>query len=288
MGSVIQYKDLSRQITIIENELDGYEEILSQLNTSVGAKVIGITGPPGAGKSTLLNALISELCIKHKVAVIAVDPSSPFSHGALLGDRLRMMQHHNNSNVYIRSLATRGVLGGLSAKTMEVADLCRNAGFDYVFIETVGVGQSEMEIVSLADVTVLVLVPESGDDIQAMKAGIMEAADMYVINKHDRDGADRLFLHLSNLLQMHHKPATILKTSAINNEGILQLLSMIEKALENPNENTLLDKVYLRVMHLLYGQCRKKINSLDFRHQLEEEIKSGNFNIHKFVKNIRF
>lgn len=284
---MIPYKELSRQITIIENELDGYEDLVSKLTYAKDTKVIGITGPPGAGKSTLLNALLTELSTTHKVAVIAVDPSSPFSHGALLGDRLRMLQHYNNQNVYIRSLATRGLLGGVSAKTMEVADLCRNAGFDYVFIETVGVGQSEIEIVSLADVTVLVLVPESGDDIQAMKAGIMEAADIYVINKFDRDGADKLFFHLSSLLQMHHKTSSVIKTSAINNQGILDLMSKIIAQLENPDKDALLNKVELRIKHLLYGHCRKKVDAIDFRNQLAIALSSSKFNIHQFVKTLK-
>ena len=183
-------KALARIISIVENETSGYEEILASLKIK-NVPVVGITGPPGAGKSTLINAILKKLTDKgKKIGVIAIDPTSPFNYGSLLGDRLRMAEHFTNEKVFIRSLATRGSLGGLSAKTIEISDVMRAFGFDYVFIETVGVGQSEVEIAGLADTTVLVLVPGYGDEVQTLKSGIMEIGDIFVINKSDQPNAD--------------------------------------------------------------------------------------------------
>ena len=164
-------KALARCISLVENEAEGYEEFLQQLPQNNSTKIIGITGPPGAGKSTLTDALIGELVKDGKVGVLCVDPSSPFNFGSLLGDRIRMSEWYNNPNVFIRSLATRGSLGGLHPRIMEIADVMKAACFDHIIIETVGVGQSEVEIAGLADITVVVLVPEGGDVIQTMKAG---------------------------------------------------------------------------------------------------------------------
>ena len=180
-------RKLAKTISVIENEANGYEELLKSLPHRDDAKIIGITGPPGAGKSTLTDALIADLVNKdRKVAVLCIDPSSPFNKGALLGDRIRMNEWFNNPNVYIRSLATRGTLGGLHPKIIEICDLLKTEYFHYVIIETVGVGQTEVEIAGLADATVVLFVPESGDEIQTMKAGLMEIADIFVVNKADR------------------------------------------------------------------------------------------------------
>ena len=175
---------LARGITIVENELNGYESLLLNLNENRRARVIGITGLPGAGKSTVVNALLHYwLKENKKIAVLAIDPSSPFNYGALLGDRIRMSEFYSNPNIYIRSLATRGALGGLNAKIIEITELVKEAPFDLVLVETVGVGQSEVEIAGLADCTVVTLVPEAGDEVQTLKAGIMEIANIFVVNK---------------------------------------------------------------------------------------------------------
>jgi LAO/AO transport system kinase len=185
---------LARVVSIVENHRDGFEQILGSLHSRTGrARRIGLTGPPGAGKSTITALLVKTFRDQGlKVGVIAVDPTSPFTGGALLGDRVRMENVALDPGVFIRSMATRGSLGGLAAATREVADVLDAFGFDILLIETVGVGQSELDVARTADSTVLVLVPESGDSIQTLKAGVMEVADIFVVNKADRPGADRL------------------------------------------------------------------------------------------------
>lgn len=185
---------LARAASIVEDHRAGYDRLMGHLHARVGrARRIGITGPPGAGKSTLVTLLVAHLRESGaRVGVIAVDPTSPFTGGSLLGDRVRMEQVALDPGVFIRSMATRGSLGGLSARTNEVADVLDAFGFDVVLVETVGVGQSELDVARTADSTVVVLVPESGDSIQTLKAGVMEIADVFVVNKADRTGADRL------------------------------------------------------------------------------------------------
>jgi LAO/AO transport system kinase len=185
---------LARAISVVENARPGFERLLGEVHRSLGrARRIGITGPPGAGKSTIVERLVSHYrAAGLKVAVVAVDPTSPFTGGALLGDRIRMESIALDQGVYIRSMATRGSLGGLATTTREVCDLFDAAGFDRILVETVGVGQSELDVARMADSTVLVLVPESGDGIQTLKSGVMEVADIFVVNKADRAGADKL------------------------------------------------------------------------------------------------
>ncbi|MCX6310089.1 MAG: methylmalonyl Co-A mutase-associated GTPase MeaB [Bacteroidetes bacterium] len=280
---------LARAITIVENELEGSSELLKSLDLQKAAPIVGITGPPGAGKSTLISSLISHLTSQgKKVAVIAVDPTSPFNFGSLLGDRLRMSEHFTNPNVFIRSLATRGSLGGLSAKTIEVSDVVRAAGFDLVIIETVGVGQSEVEIAGLADTTVLVLVPESGDEVQALKSGIMEIADIYVVNKSDRDGANTF---VKNLLALAHPREgsnwipRIIKTIATKKEGAEELYATIlahqEEAITNSRKAYLFSE---KAWRLIQQARTKDLNKEDLRIQIANEILGGTFQLYIFVE----
>ena len=233
-----ELRALSRLISMAENRDPKIPVILGQLFKKLGhAKIIGITGPPGAGKSTLTNLLVKDIRSKNKkVAVIAVDPVSPFSGGALLGDRIRLQEHFNDPCVFIRSLSTRGKLGGLSVAAREVSELVDAFGFDYVILETVGVGQSEVDIRKIADVTLLVLVPEWGDGIQTLKSGILEIADLFVVNKSDREGADRIALELKNMLQIAEKNSPVLMTQQSDEESIKRVLAEIEKFLVEKRE----------------------------------------------------
>jgi len=283
------FKSTARAITIIENELEGYEEILFELSSSSSTPIIGITGPPGAGKSTLMNALVNYFTGKNKkIAVVAVDPTSPFNYGSLLGDRLRLSSFFNHPGVFIRSLASRGSLGGLSEKIIEVTDLLRNSNFDYIFVETVGVGQSEVEIAGLADTTVVVFVPESGDDIQTMKSGIMEIADIFVVNKCDREGADRFASNLQHLIRAKKNNdwvVPVVKTSATNNEGIEEVVIQLEKhqSANTGNEK----KIFLlaeKAYRLLQRNRMKGINKEIIQRSLEKTYEQPTFNLYKWVK----
>ena len=227
---------LARAISLIEDEAPGGAELVRQLFPHTGrAYLIGITGPPGSGKSTLVDRLTTEIRRQEKtVGVVAVDPTSPFSGGAILGDRVRMQAHAGDTGVFIRSMATRGHLGGLARGTSEVALVLDAAGRDIVIIETVGVGQDEIDIVRTADVSVVTIVPGSGDEVQALKAGIMEIADIFVVNKADREGADRTAASIeANLSLQTFNPAewrpTILKTEATTGRGVPELLAAIER-----------------------------------------------------------
>jgi len=290
-NDVVQHqKKLSRAISLIENQSPGYEEILSSLQPK-NVPVIGITGPPGAGKSTLTNALLKEMVDRQKtVAVLCVDPSSPFNLGSLLGDRIRMADWYNHPNVFIRSLASRGSLGGLHPAIIEITELLKSSFFDYIIIETIGVGQSEVEIAGLADITLVVLVPEAGDEIQTMKAGLMEIADLFVVNKSDRPDADlfvknlRLMLAPAFALKKHH--IQVLKTVAILHTGIADLFQAIEVLLHEEKNNErkyflLAEKAY----HLIEKKRMKEIDKAGLKEKIKEQYNKPGFNLFNFIKN---
>ena len=227
-------RSVARGISLVENEVPEASKLLKSLYKNTGnAYIIGVTGPPGAGKSTITNNLTKFLREKnYKVGIIAVDPTSPFTGGALLGDRIRMQEIGTEEDVFIRSMATRGSLGGLAKKAKEACEVLDAAGKDFVIIETVGVGQSELDIAQTADTTIVVLVPESGDAVQTMKAGLMEIGDIFVINKSDREGADALAVALRTMLHLKMKETDnwetkVVKTIGTQNKGIDDLLAEI-------------------------------------------------------------
>ncbi len=229
-GSV---RDTARLITIVENELPEAAAAMQSIFSHTGrAYTIGFTGPPGAGKSTLVDKVTLQLCRQEKkVGIVAIDPSSPFSGGALLGDRIRMRDIITEKDVFIRSVSTRGSMGGLSRAAGDIAKILDASGKDVVIIETVGVGQDEVDIFKTADTSVLVLMPGAGDDIQSIKAGIMEIADIFVVNKADREGAEGLITSIRQMLDLNTKPGPwrppIIKTAATLNEGIDELLAAV-------------------------------------------------------------
>ena len=281
-------KALARCISLVENEVPGYETLLQLLPPSQ-KPIIGITGPPGAGKSTLTDALIGYLISENKkVGILCIDPSSPFNLGALLGDRIRMSDWYNNPNVFIRSLATRGSLGGLHPKIIEISDVLKASPVDYIIIETVGVGQSEIEIAGLADCTIVVLVPEAGDEVQTMKAGLMEIADIFVVNKADRPDADLFVRNLRLMLApaFHKKdiPIPIIKTVASQKKGIMELFEGITAHL---NLHQINDKrAWLLAEKTFFLIQQKRMKDID-KEALKKRIEAAGkeFNLYRFIQN---
>lgn len=280
-------KSLARAISLIENEVRGYQDFLQKLPVGK-TPVTGITGPPGAGKSTLVDALIGAWVAEgKKVAVLCVDPSSPFHLGALLGDRIRMSEWYNEPLVFIRSLASRGALGGLHPHILDIVTLLQAAGFDQILVETVGVGQSEIDITGLADTTVVVLVPEAGDEVQTMKAGLMEIADIFVVNKSDRPDAGRF---VKNLLAILPHPAAdgyqipVLQTVASKQEGIVPLMDAITTHQQRMQVSD--RKAWLlteRAFQLIQQDRMRDINKTALKSRLATAMQLPDFNLFRFI-----
>ncbi|MFN5259860.1 MAG: methylmalonyl Co-A mutase-associated GTPase MeaB [Bacteroidota bacterium] len=279
---------IARAISWVENQHPGALELLEQLQGRT--PIIGITGPPGAGKSSLVNALALHWSAQNlRTAIVAVDPSSPFNLGSLLGDRLRMPGLFLDPKVYIRSVSARGSLGGLCASIIEICDVLKQARFDHIIVETVGVGQSEIEIAGIADTTVVVTVPESGDEVQTLKSGIMEIADIFVVNKSDREGADAFANHLKKLA--HYRmgdgawEAPVVNTVAMEGTGIQALSEAIishqTQGISNQRKLHLLaEKAY----RLIQRNRMQDISLSDLRNQIAKNQTTEEFNLYRFTK----
>lgn len=281
------HQSIARAISLIENEVEGYEGFLQSLPIGK-TPITGITGPPGAGKSTLTDALIGHWTAQgKKVAILCIDPSSPFNMGALLGDRIRMSDWYNHPGVYIRSLATRGSLGGLHPYIIEITAILQTAGFDEIIVETVGVGQSEIEIAGLADTTIVVVVPEAGDEVQTMKAGLMEIADVFVVNKSDRPDADSFVKNLRLMMAPAFntdKKIEVIKTVALQKEGITELASAIEAHQQQIFINN--RKIWLlteRVYQLIARNRMKPYDKKAIYQALQAKETKEQFNLFSFV-----
>ncbi len=284
------FQTVARAISLVENARPGADELLKSIPYK-HVPVIGITGPPGAGKSTLTDALIKQFVGEEKkLAILCVDPSSSFHSGALLGDRIRMNRWYNHPGVFIRSLASRGTVGGLHPQIFQITDLLSGAGFDYILIETVGVGQSEVDIARLADLVVLVLVPESGDDIQTMKSGIMEIGDLFVVNKSDRPGAEQFLLSLKS--SIHYQTAksideiSFYQTIATEEKGIDELFAAIKKNVRHPAPARSLKLLTQKAWQLIAAQRMRDINTEALRVAIEKAMPDADFNIYRFAESL--
>ncbi len=290
---------IAKAISAVETDSDA--KILEKIFPFTGhAYHVGITGPPGAGKSTLVNAIAKKLLEKkRKIGIIAVDPTSPFSGGALLGDRVRMTDLSLHKNIFIRSMASRGSLGGLAQKTKDVAMVLDASGMEYVLIETIGVGQVELDIAQVCDTTAVVLVPESGDSIQAMKAGLLEIADIVVVNKGDREGCERIIMELKFAFDLREQKVgwhfPILKTIATKDEGIGELVDAIEAHRKYLKQSGKLEeerkaKLMLHIHELIEEKIRlhvkKKIIKEDELRKIVNEVYERRLNPYLVAKKI--
>jgi LAO/AO transport system kinase len=283
---------LARMVTLIENEAPQARRYLAELHQHAGrAHIIGVTGPPGAGKSTLVTHLVRELRRRdRKIGVVAIDPTSPFTGGAILGDRIRMMELAGDPQVFIRSMASRGSLGGLSASTRDVVRAMDAAGYDPIIIETIGTGQAEVEVMRAAQTVLVVSAPGMGDEVQAIKAGILEIADIFVVSKADKPGADQTVAELAMLLsldpnrRLHDKSKTywripVLKTSAIKDQGISQLVDAIEQHRQYLLESGMLahraqrqvrSEVEALVVHAVINALKNEVTGDEWQKVLED------------------
>ncbi len=283
---------IARLITLLENNSPGAEAELEELYGSLGkAHIIGITGAPGSGKSSLVNELTKEYRRQGKtVGIISVDPTSPYSGGAFLGDRIRMRDHHNDEGVFIRSMATRGHLGGIANATYNAAKVLDAAGYGIIFIETVGVGQSEVEIANIADTTVVLLTAEHGDAIQTMKAGIMEISDIFVVNKCDKAGVEETVRDINQMLELsgEGKKPPVHKTIATEGAGIAELREEIDARFQYLREGGLLEeRRKKRLEHELMGLLVTEVQhvlSREVTPDIIEDIYGGKMNPHAFVR----
>ena len=280
---------LAKTITQIENKVEGADAYLAKL-TPKTIPIIGITGPPGAGKSTLIAGLVGEwIAAGKKVAVLSVDPSSPFHKGAILGDRIRMKDWYLHPQVFIRSLASRGHLGGLNSSMIELTTLLQSVGFDQIIVETVGVGQSEVEVASLADTTVVVLVPEAGDEVQMMKSGLMEVADIFVVNKSDRPDAQTFSNHIRQMMMENGISEDLVKVvTTIASQG-LGMTDLIQAIDAHQISNSLLGNnkkiILTRAIQLIVAQKMRQVDLEKLEQDIALAITKESFNIFSFTQN---
>ena len=280
---------LAKTISQIENKVEGADVYLTKL-VPKAIPIIGITGPPGAGKSTLIAGLVGEwIAAGKKVAVLSVDPSSPFHKGAILGDRIRMKDWYLHPQVFIRSLASRGHLGGLNSSMIELTTLLQSVGFDQIIVETVGVGQSEVEVASLADTTVVVLVPEAGDEVQMMKSGLMEVADIFVVNKSDRPDAQTFTNHIRQMMMENGVSEDLVKvvaTVASQGVGISDLIQAIDA---HQIANNALGKykkiIFTKAIQLIVAHKMQQVDLKKLEQDIEAATINEGFNIFSFTQN---
>ena len=280
---------LAKTISQIENKVEGSDTYLTQLAPKA-IPIIGITGPPGAGKSTLIAGLVGEwIAAGKKVAVLSVDPSSPFHKGAILGDRIRMKEWYLHPQVFIRSLASRGHLGGLNSSMIELTTLLQSVGFDQIIVETVGVGQSEVEVASLADTTVVVLVPEAGDEVQMMKSGLMEVADIFVVNKSDRPDAQTFINHIRQMMMENGVSEDLVKvvaTVASQGLGINDLIHAIDAhQISNSVLGNYKKIILTKAIQLIVAHKMRQVDLKKLEQDLEGSITKESFNIFNFIQN---